>query len=96
MRKEIKNLIEKVKECAKEAYQELGSGWEEDVYQKAMEVVLREKGIKYEAQRTLPISFRGFVVGKGFPDLIVWHQKDKKKIAIVVELNSVKEINLDS
>jgi GxxExxY protein len=96
MKKEIENLIEKVKECAKDVYQELGSGWEEDVYQKAMEVALREKGIKYEAQRTLPISFRGFVVGRGHPDLIVWYQKGKKKVAIVVELKSVQEINLDS
>jgi hypothetical protein len=48
MKKEIENLIEKVKECAKEVYQELESGWEEDVYQKAIEVALREKGIKKE------------------------------------------------
>ena len=96
MQKEIKNLIEKVKECAKEVYQELGSGWEEEIYQKSMEVALREKGIKYETQRTLPISYKGYVVGRAFPDLIIWFEKGKKKIAIVIELKSVQEINLDS
>ena len=96
MQKEIKNLIEKVKECAKEVYQELGSGWEEEIYQKSMEVALREKGIKYETQRTLPISYKGYVVGRAFPDLIIWFEKGKKKVAIVIELKSIQEINLDS
>jgi len=96
MQKEIKKLIEKVKECAKEVYQELGSGWEEEIYQKSMEVALREKGIKYETQRTLPISYKGYVVGRAFPDLIIWFEKGKKKIAIVIELKSVQELNLDS
>ena len=96
MQKEIKNLIEKVKECAKEVYRELGSGWEEEIYQKSMEVALREKGIKYETQRTLPISYKGYVVGRAFPDLIIWFEKGKKKVAIVIELKSIQEINLDS
>lgn len=48
MKKEIRNLIEKVKECAKEVYNELGVGWPECVYHSAMEVALREKGITYE------------------------------------------------
>jgi hypothetical protein len=31
-----------VKECAKEVYKELGSGWPESIYQNAMEIALRE------------------------------------------------------
>ena len=95
MQKEIKNLIEKVKECAKEVYQELGSGWPECVYQNAMEVALREKGITYESQRILPISFKGHIVGESKPDLVIWAKlKKEKRIAIVVDLkwdSSVKE-----
>lgn len=79
MEKGIKELINELKECAARVYEELGAGWEEDIYQKAMEVALREKGIKYEAQRTLPITFNGYVVGRGAPDLIVWYTKGKKK-----------------
>ena len=87
MRKEIKKLIEKVKECAKEVYQELGSGWPEYVYQNAMEVALREKGIPYESQRILPISFKGHIVGESKPDLVVWLKLSKnKRIAIVIDL----------
>jgi GxxExxY protein len=95
MKKEIQNLIEKVKECAREVYQELGSGWPECVYQSAMEVALREKGITYESQRILPISFKGHIVGESKPDLVVWGKIEKqKRIAIVIDLkwdSSVKE-----
>ena len=32
----IKKLINIVKECAREVYQQLGPGWNEGVYQKAL------------------------------------------------------------
>jgi GxxExxY protein len=87
MQKEIENLIEKVKECAKEVYKELGVGWPECVYHSAMEVALREKGITYESQRILPISFKGHIVGESKPDLVVWLKQGKnKRLAIVVDL----------
>ena len=86
MEKETKKIIEKVKKCAKEVYKELGAGWNEKVYQQALEVALREKGIDYEDQRVLPISFKGHVVGEGIPDLVIWLNKGKKRIAIVIDL----------
>ena len=87
MEKEIKNLIEKVKECAREVYKEFGVGWPECVYHSAMEVALREKGITYESQRILPISFKGHIVGESKPDLVVWLKQGKnKRVAIVIDL----------
>ncbi len=94
MQKEIKNLINKVKRCSKDVYEELGSGWSESVYQQALEVALREKGIDYEDQRVLPISFHNHFVGEGIPDLIIWTKVGKKRIAVVIDLkwaSSVKE-----
>jgi GxxExxY protein len=86
MNKEIKSLIEKVKECAKEVYKELGSGWPESIYQNAMEIALREKGINYESQRIIPISFKGYTIGESKPDLVVWLKSKNKRIAIVIDL----------
>jgi len=86
MNKEIKNLIEKVKKCAKEVYEELGSGWPESIYQNAMEIALREKGINYESQRIVPISFKGYTIGESKPDLVVWLKSRNKRIAIVIDL----------
>lgn len=87
MKKEIKNLIDKVKNCAKEVYRELGTGWPEGVYQNAMEVALREEGISYESQRILPISFKGHIVGESKPDFVIWlKQINGKRLAILVDL----------
>ena len=82
----IKKLITTVKECAGDVYEELGPGWPEKVYQQGMEVALREKGIDYEDQRILPISYRDHVIGEGIPDLVIWTKADKKRIAIVIDL----------
>jgi len=86
MQKEVQKLINQVKNCAKEIYEELGSGWNETIYQQALEVALRGKGIDYEDQRVLPISFKNHVVGEGIPDLVVWLKKGKKRTAIVIDL----------
>jgi len=83
MKQDIKNLINKIKNCASKVYEELGDGWGEEVHQKAMEVILREEDIDYEEQRVLPITFRGKVVGRGYPDPIVGFKKRNKRIAIV-------------
>lgn len=82
----IKRLINTVKNCAKDVYDELGPGWSESVYQQALEVALRENGIDYEDQRILPISYHDHIVGEGIPDLVVWTVIDDKRIAIVIDL----------
>ena len=42
MEKQIEELITTLKACAKRVYTELGPGWKEEIYQKAMEVALRQ------------------------------------------------------
>ena len=80
----IKKLISTVKKCARSVYEELRAGWPEKVYQQAMEVALREKGIDYEDQRVLPISYKNHVVGEGIPDLVIWTAAGR--VAIVIDL----------
>jgi hypothetical protein len=50
----VRNVIEEILDSARAVLQDLGEGWPEAVYQKAMEVELRERGIKYEEARVLP------------------------------------------
>ncbi len=87
---EINTVIRLIKKSAKEVFEELGGGWQETIYQGAMEVALRQKGIMYETQRILPISFKDHVVGESKPDLVIWVQSKSKKIAIVVDLKAEK------
>lgn len=77
-------------EMAEDIYRKLGSGHDENIYQKAMEVGLRLKGIKYDAQRKIELTYLDHYVGIGIPDLIV--RFDEKKV--VVELKAVNAVGL--
>src|SRR3990167_2114530 len=88
MDKKINDLIKILKDCSKQVIDELGAGWQEIIYQTAMEVALRDRGIMYETQRILPITFAGHIIGESIPDLVVWHKENGNKLAIVVELKS--------
>lgn len=54
-----------------EAYNELGPGYLEAVYQRALPVLLGERGLRAEVERPLVINFHGVVIGEYRVDLIV-------------------------
>lgn len=88
MEKQVRKLVAAVKESARQVLKGLGAGWQEVIYQKAMEVALRERGITYETQRILPITFADHVIGESIPDLVIWLETDKKRVAVVVDLKA--------
>jgi len=93
----IQQVINEILDSAKAVFQDLGEGWNEAVYQKAMEVELRERGIKYEEQRVLPIYYKDkYVVGEGKPDLIILIELESgKRVHIVIELKADTDIKED-
>lgn len=77
--------LNKIKKIAKDVYKILGSGFSEDVYDKAMQVGLRLAKIKYENQKVVGITYKNHHVGEGYPDIIIGYGKDK----IILELKAV-------
>jgi len=71
--------------CAFEVMKELGAGFLESVYEKALLLVLRQKELSAVAQHPIKVKFRGETVGEFFADLLVENK-------VVVELKSVKAI----
>ena len=49
-----------------EVHCELGSGFLEEVYQEALEIVFKEKGIPYEREKPLKINFRNKTLKKKY------------------------------
>ena len=66
-----KDLTEKVIGACFEIANELGQGFLESVYEKALLIVLKEKGLTAEAQVPLPVTFRDHDVGDFYADIIV-------------------------
>lgn len=60
-----------IKEVARMIYSELGPGFSERVYHNAMEVALRDAGLKYETERIITISYKGHVIGNVRADIII-------------------------
>src|SRR5215470_6376215 len=54
-----------------DVYNELGFGFLESVYRKALHMALCEKGLKVEAEVAVPVFFRGVNVGDFRADLVV-------------------------
>lgn len=71
--------------CAFEVVNELGAGFLESVYEKALLVALRQKGLSATAQYPIKVMFRGQVVGDFYADILVENR-------IIVELKAVKAI----
>jgi GxxExxY protein len=77
--------IDKVKTIAKDVYRSLGSGFSEDVYDKAIQVGLRLAKINYESQKVIELRYKDHHVGEGYPDLVVRLGREK----LIVELKAV-------
>jgi GxxExxY protein len=81
----MKQGISTVSKIAEDVYHTLGSGFSEDVYDRAMQVGLRLAGISYENQKVVELKYRDHYVGEGYPDLLV-HLGRRR---VVVELKAV-------
>ncbi len=75
----------KILGCAFEIAKELGAGFLESVYEKAMMVAMEEKGLAGREQHPIRVMFRGRCVGDFIADILV---EDR----VMVELKAVKAL----
>ena len=66
-----KETTEKIIGAAFEVHRELGYGFLERVYQRALQVELLRKGVSAEIERRIQVHYKGVVVGDYDADLIV-------------------------
>jgi GxxExxY protein len=71
--------------CAFEVINELGVGFLESVYEKALLLALRQRGLTATSQEPVKVVFRGECVGDFYADVIVEGK-------VMVELKAVKTL----
>ena len=81
-------LSEKVIGACFEVSNELGIGFLESVYEKALLIALRDRGLKAESQVAVRVSFRNQAVGEFFADIVIEDQ-------IIIELKAVRGIAVE-
>lgn len=82
---EHEDLTAKVIGAAYAVHNELGGGFLESVYEKALLIELRRVGIDAVRQVPLGVRFRGEVVGEFYADIVV-------ESLIIVELKAVETL----
>ena len=78
-------LTGKILESCFEVTRELGAGFLESVYEKALLVALRQKGLDAKSQVSLSVKFRGEIVGEFYADLLVEGK-------VIIELKAVRAL----
>jgi GxxExxY protein len=74
-----------VRGCVYEVYRQLGCGFLEKVYEKALVTELKLQGVQAEAQVPITIRYKNEIVGDYFADLIV-------EGSIILELKAQQEL----
>jgi GxxExxY protein len=69
-----------------EVHNVLGPGFLEAVYERALLKELQGRGIPAEAQKEIIISYKGYIVGTYFADIVVNDQ-------IILELKTVEKLS---
>ena len=82
----LENLAQEVIGCCLAVHKELGPGLLESVYPRAVEIELKERGISFEVEKPLPVSYRGQLLCHQRLDMFV----DGR---LVLELKSVEALH---
>ena len=80
------DLTDKIIGVFYEVYNELGHGFLESVYEKAMIIAFEERGILVESQVEIPVWFHGQRAGIFYADLLI------EKL-VIVELKAVRTLD---
>lgn len=75
-----------IRGAALEVHKELGCGFSEKVYQDALEVEFKKRGIPYEREKRLIVQYKGVTLSHDFYSDFVCYDK------IIVELKAVEKL----
>lgn len=79
-------LTRKIIGCAMKVHSTLGSGFQEVIYQRALDIEMKKQVIEFVREMEMPIHYDGIVIGTRRVDFFV-------QDIIMVELKAVAELN---
>ncbi|MBX9680845.1 MAG: GxxExxY protein [Gemmataceae bacterium] len=82
---EFESLSSKIIEAAIDVHQKRGPGFLESIYENALKIALRQRGLDFQFQQEVRVRYEGEEVGLHRLDLIVQGQ-------IVVDLKAIKDL----
>jgi GxxExxY protein len=83
--KTIDELTHRVIGCAMEVHRQMGNGFQEVVYQRALSIELNLNNISYERELEMPLEYKGHAVGSRRVDFFI-------EDALMVEIKALVQI----
>lgn len=80
------DLTSKIIGLAIKVHQELGSAYEEKIYQRALYLEFKKTGLKFEREKEISVSYNGVTIGKKKLDFVIENK-------VVVEIKKVEGID---
>ena len=80
-----KELSHAIVGCFYDVYNELGFGFVESIYARALEITMRERGLRVDREYPIPVSFRGQQIGFHRVDMFVERR-------VILELKSTERL----
>ncbi len=78
-------LTDDVLDCFYDVYGELGYGFRENIYQTALSLKLKERGILHKTESPIKVRFMNQKIGEYFADLVV-------EDSVILELKAVESL----
>ena len=83
-----KEITEKVIGCAMRVHAALGNGFQEVIYQRALEIEFKENGILFARELSMPVHYKKYEVGERRVDFFV-ENKVMVELKALVRLENV-------
>lgn len=83
---DIDKLTHKIIGCAMEVHNQLGNGFQEVVYQRALSIELNLNQINHQRELEMPLSYKGYDVGTRRVDFFV-------EELVMVEIKAIEKLN---
>ena len=82
----FEELTREIIGCFYKVYDELGAGFLESVYEKALMIELQAVGLQVENQKSINVIYKGKLIGEFKADIVV---EDK----VIIEIKAVNKLN---
>jgi len=79
------DLTRKIIGCAMEVHRTLGNGFQEVIYQRALEIEMAQQGLAFSREHEMDIFYKGTKIGNRRVDFFV-------EAKVMVEIKAVKEL----
>lgn len=82
------DITKRIIGCAMKVHSFLGNGFQEVIYQRALEIEMSKDNLKYEREKEMPVMYKGYEIGTRRVDFFV-EEKIMVELKALIELEDV-------